>query len=89
MPPVANPRRAQAAVDPSNCAMMYKIPRNKVIFPPTKAPKVTAGLTWPPEMLAPTETATNNPKACAMEAEIRPAGVATPSVSLLKAIPEP
>lgn len=60
------------------------------MLPPTKAPKVTAGLTWPPEMLAPTETATKRAKAWAMEAEMRPAGVvAPPSVSLLKAMPEP
>lgn len=43
-----------------------------------KAPKVTAGFTWPPEMLAPTETATKSAKACAIDAAIRPAGVAAP-----------
>jgi len=60
------------------------------MLPPTKAPKVTAGLTCPPEMLAPTETATKRANAWAMEAEMRPAGVAAPSlVSLLYAIPEP
>ena len=60
------------------------------MLPPTKAPNVTAGLTCPPEMLAPTETATKSPKACASEAATRPAGVVAPfSVSLLKAIPEP
>uniref|UniRef100_A0A2P2J5B9 Tonoplast intrinsic protein n=1 Tax=Rhizophora mucronata TaxID=61149 RepID=A0A2P2J5B9_RHIMU len=66
------------------------MPRRKVMFPPMKAPNVTAGLTWPPEMLAPTETATKRPKAWAIDAEIRPAGVVEPlSVSLLKAIPDP
>lgn len=33
-----------------------------VIWPPRANPKVTAGLTWPPEMLAPTETATKRAK---------------------------
>lgn len=66
------------------------MPRRRVIFPPTKAPKVTAGLTWPPEMLAPTATATKRAKAWAIEAATRPAGVVAPlSVSLLKAMPEP
>ena len=32
------------------------------MFPPTKAPKVTAGLRWPPEMLAPVETPTKRAK---------------------------
>lgn len=60
------------------------------MLPPTKAPKVTAGLTCPPEMLAPTATATKSAKAWAMAAETRPAGVLAPlSVSLLKAMPEP
>ena len=55
-----------------------------------KAPKVTAGLTCPPEMLAPTETATKRPKPCAKAAATRPAGVVEPlSVNLLKAIPDP
>lgn len=53
------------------------------MFPPMKAPNVTAGLTWPPEMLAPTETATNSANACANAAATRPAGVLDPlSVSL-------
>lgn len=53
------------------------------MLPPTKAPKVTAGLTWPPEMLAATETATKRPKPCAIDAEISPAGVVeAPPVSL-------
>lgn len=48
-----------------------------------KAPKVTAGFTWPPEMLAPTDTATNRANACAREAAIKPAGVVAPlSVNL-------
>lgn len=53
------------------------------MWPPMKAPKVTAGLTWPPEMLAPTETATKRAKACDSDAATKPAGVAEPlSVSL-------
>ena len=60
------------------------------MLPPTKAPKVTAGLTWPPEMLAPTATATKRAKAWAREAATSPAGVVEAlSVSLLKAMPEP
>lgn len=53
------------------------------MWPPTKAPNVTAGFTWPPDMLAPTEIATKSAKACAREAAMRPAGVVDPlSVSL-------
>jgi hypothetical protein len=48
------------------------------MFPPMNAPKVTAGFTWPPEILAPTDTATNRANACAREAAIRPAGVVAP-----------
>ena len=60
------------------------------MLPPMKAPKVTAGLTWPPEMLAPTETATKRAKAWAIAAAMSPAGVLeAPSVSLLKAMPDP
>lgn len=36
-----------------------------MIWPPTANPKVTAGLTWPPEMLAPIETATKRANAWA------------------------
>jgi len=42
------------------------------------APKVTAGLTCPPEMLAPTETATKSANACDSDAATNPAGVAAP-----------
>ena len=60
------------------------------MWPPMHAPKVTAGLTWPPEMLALMETATNKAKAWASAAETSPAGVVDPLfVILLKAIPEP
>lgn len=41
-----------------------------------KEPNVTAGFTWPPEMFAPTETATNKAKAWDREAATRPDGVA-------------
>jgi hypothetical protein len=60
------------------------------MLPPMKAPKVTAGLTWPPEMLAEMDTATKRPKACARAAATSPDGVVEPSwVSLLNAMPEP
>lgn len=36
------------------------MPVRMVIWPPRAKPKVTAGFTCPPEMLAPTATATNN-----------------------------
>ena len=42
------------------------------MWPPRKAPKVTAGLTCPPEMLAPTATATISPNACDNDAAITP-----------------
>lgn len=55
----------------------------RVMWPPMKAPNVTAGLTWPPEMLAPTETATKRANAWDSDAATTPAGVAEPlSVSL-------
>ena len=82
-PPVANLRRKQAATDPSNCAIQYKIALNSVMFPPRNAPNVTAGFTWPPEMLAPTDTATKSANACTNAAATSPEGVdAPPSVSL-------
>lgn len=49
------------------------------MLPPRNAPNVTAGFTWPPEMLAPTETATNNASACDKAAAMRPAGVVEPA----------
>lgn len=64
--------------------------RRRVILPPTKAPKVTAGLRWPPEMLKATETATKRANACAKATAIRAAGVAgASSVSLLRVMLEP
>lgn len=45
-----------------------------VIWPPSANPKVTAGLTWPPEMLAPTETATNRAKPWQIAMATSPAG---------------
>lgn len=62
-PPVENLRSKQATTDPSNWAIQYKILLTNVMWPPTKAPKVTAGFTCPPEMLAPTETATKRANA--------------------------
>ncbi|WOL06183.1 hypothetical protein Cni_G14915 [Canna indica] len=68
------------------------------------SPKVTAGLTWPPEMFAPTATATMRAKACPRAAAISPAGVVAPPPvrqlacdrkirkrrgGVLKAMPEP
>nr|GLL40210.1 unknown [Ipomoea trifida] len=46
--------------------------------PPMKAPNVTAGFTWPPEMLAPTETATKSAIAWDSAAAISPEGVEAP-----------
>lgn len=52
-------------------------------MPPMNAPKVTAGFTCPPDMFAPTETATKSANAWASEAATRPDGVVEPlSVSL-------
>lgn len=82
-PPVANLRSRQATTDPRHWPIQYMKLLARVMWPPTKAPNVTAGLTWPPEMFAPTETATNSPKAWARDACTRPAGVDDPlSVSL-------
>lgn len=44
------------------------------MWPPRAKPKVTAGLTWPPEMLAPTETATNRAKPWQIATATNPAG---------------
>lgn len=62
-PPVENLRSKQATTEPINWAIQYKMLLNNVICPPTRAPKVTAGLTWPPEMLALTATATKSANA--------------------------
>ena len=45
-----------------------------VIWPPRAKPKVTAGLTWPPEMLAPTATATKRAKPWQTATATKPAG---------------
>lgn len=45
-----------------------------VIWPPTANPKVTAGLTWPPEMLAAIATATNKASPWQTATATRPAG---------------
>lgn len=55
------------------------------MFPPTKAPNVTAGFTWPPEILAPTETATMSAKPWDNAAAIRPDAVLEPSFVILPA----
>jgi len=44
------------------------------MWPPRANPKVTAGLTWPPEMLAPTETATKSAKPWQIATASNPAG---------------
>lgn len=44
------------------------------MWPPRANPKVTAGFTWPPEMLAPTETATNRAKPWQTATATNPAG---------------
>lgn len=46
--------------DPDNWAIQYKTLLTKLICPPMKAPNVTAGFTCPPEILAPTDTATTH-----------------------------
>lgn len=85
IPPVEKLRRMQATTEPSNCAIQYKMLLNKVMFPPTKAPNVTAGFTWPPDMFAPTETATKSANAWDNDATMRPAGVAGPLLVSLSA----
>lgn len=65
IPLVADLRRMQATTEPNSWAIQYSMARSRVMCPQTKAPSVTAGLTWPPEMLAPTETATKSANACA------------------------
>lgn len=50
------------------------MPVRIVIWPPRAKPKVTAGLTWPPEMLAPTATATKRPNPWQIAMATRPAG---------------
>ena len=50
------------------------MPVRTVIWPPSANPKVTAGLTWPPEMLAPTETATNRAKPWQIAMATSPSG---------------
>lgn len=75
-----NLRSKQATTDPRSCAIQYRIPLSKLMFPPMNAPNVTAGFTCPPEMFAPTETATKSAKACANDAATRPAGVVDPSL---------
>ncbi|RRT81904.1 hypothetical protein B296_00000410 [Ensete ventricosum] len=53
------------------------------MWPPTASPKVTAGLRWPPEMLAAMDTPTKRPKPCARATATRPAGSsAAPDVNL-------
>lgn len=62
----------------------------KLICPPTKAPNVTAGFKWPPEMLAALATPAQTPNPWANAAITIPVGVLGPlPVSLLKAMPEP
>lgn len=50
------------------------MPVRIVIWPPRANPNVTAGFTWPPEMLAPTETATKRAKPWQMAMATSPAG---------------
>ena len=85
-PPVASLRSKQATVDPSNCAIQYEMLLSSVMLPPIKAPKVTAGLTWPPEMFAPIETATKSAYACDIAAAISPDAVCGPLFVSLSAI---
>lgn len=46
----------------------------RLIWSPRRRPNVTAGLTWPPEMLAPTETATNRANPWQTATATSPAG---------------
>lgn len=50
------------------------MPVRIVIWPPRANPNVTAGFTWPPEMLAATETATKRAKPWQMAMATSPAG---------------
>ena len=50
------------------------MPVRTVIWPPRANPKVTAGLTWPPDMLAPTATATKRAKPWQIATATNPAG---------------
>ena len=84
-PPVENLRSKQATTEPRSWAIQYKIPLMSVMWPPRKAPNVTAGFTWPPEMFAPIATATNSAKAWARAAATSPAGVVDPSSVSLSA----
>lgn len=59
-----------------------------VICPPRAIPKVTAGLTWPPEMLAPTETATKRAKPWHTAIDNNPAGSSAASDVNLSAKPQ-
>lgn len=50
------------------------MPVRTVIWPPRANPKVTAGFTWPPEMLAAMETATKRANAWHIAMATSPAG---------------
>ena len=56
-----------------------------VIWPPRANPKVTAGLTWPPEMLAPMATATKRAKPWQIAIATSPSGSRAASVVNLSA----
>lgn len=81
MPSVVSLNSKAATIAPKSCAIQYKIARRKETLPPTRAPKVTAGLTCPPDTFKLAATAANNPNACAKAIIIKdeaPAGASTP-----------
>lgn len=57
-----------------------------VIWPPRANPKVTAGLTCPPEILAPTATATNRANPWQIAMATSPAGSRAASLVNLSAL---
>lgn len=59
--------------------------RTTEILPPRSAPKVTAGLTWPPEVLMLEATAANRAKACASAITTRSEGDVVVALDILSA----
>lgn len=72
--PVTSLMRKAPTIAPSNCAIQYKMPASMVICPPRANPKVTAGLTCPPEMLAAIDTATKRANPWQIATATRPEG---------------
>src|SRR5438093_4346622 len=72
---------APAATPPSSCDTTYQPAFSLEILPPTKAPTVTAGLKWPPEIWPMAEIMTASTQPCASAIPTRPAFVTLPSMS--------